>query len=81
MFLQVRIFSKPEGPGNKGLMWHHARCFLEMSPSTELKSLSGWGSIPDSDQEALLALVKKDPPEAKTGKSLKVFGNELDSLL
>ncbi|KAF2566441.1 hypothetical protein F2Q68_00024746 [Brassica cretica] len=72
---EVRVFSKPEGPGNKGLMWHHARCFLEMSPSTELKSLSGWGSIPDSDQEALLPLVKKVQPAAKTGMSLKVFAN------
>ncbi|KAJ0230147.1 hypothetical protein HA466_0309740 [Hirschfeldia incana] len=63
---EVRVSSKPEGPGNKGLMWYHARCFLEMSPSTELKSLSGWGSIPDSDQEALLSLVKKGPPAAKT---------------
>lgn len=62
-------------------MWHHARCFLEMSPSTELKSLSGWGSIPDSDQEALLPLVKKVQPAAKTGMSLKVFGNELSSSL
>ncbi|VVB07527.1 unnamed protein product [Arabis nemorensis] len=56
---EVRIFSKPEGPGNKGLMWHHAKCFLEMSSSTDLESLSGWRSIPDSDQEALLPLVKK----------------------
>lgn len=64
-FFQVRIFSKPEGPGNKGLMWHHAKCFLEMSSSTDLESLSGWRSIPDSDQEALLPLVKK----ANTGKS------------
>ncbi|XP_010510210.1 PREDICTED: poly [ADP-ribose] polymerase 1-like [Camelina sativa] len=63
---EVRIFSKPEGPGNKGLMWHHAKCFLEMSSSTELESLSGWRSIPDSDQEALLPLVKKTLPAAKT---------------
>ncbi|KAG7568774.1 BRCT domain [Arabidopsis thaliana x Arabidopsis arenosa] len=63
---EVRIFSKPEGPGNKGLMWHHAKCFLEMSSSTELESLSGWRSIPDADQEALLPLVKKALPVAKT---------------
>ncbi|ESQ51717.1 hypothetical protein EUTSA_v10016190mg [Eutrema salsugineum] len=63
---EVRIFSKPEGPGNKGLMWYHAKCFLEMSSSTELDSLSGWGSIPGSDQEALLPLVNKAPPAAKT---------------
>ncbi|XP_010414140.1 PREDICTED: poly [ADP-ribose] polymerase 1 [Camelina sativa] len=63
---EVRIFSKPEGPGNKGLMWHHAKCFLEMSSSTELESLSGWRNIPDSDQEALLPLVKKTLPAAKT---------------
>lgn len=74
-FFQVRIFSKPEGPGNKGLMWQHAKCFLEMSSSTELESLSGWRSIPDSDQEALLPLVKKGPPTANTGKSLKMFGD------
>ncbi|XP_010469693.1 PREDICTED: poly [ADP-ribose] polymerase 1-like [Camelina sativa] len=63
---EVRIFSKPEGPGNKGLMWHHAKCFLEMSSSTELESLPGWRNIPDSDQEALLPLVKKTLPAAKT---------------
>uniref|UniRef100_A0A1J3D9A5 Poly [ADP-ribose] polymerase n=1 Tax=Noccaea caerulescens TaxID=107243 RepID=A0A1J3D9A5_NOCCA len=63
---EVRIFSKPEGPGNKGLMWYHAKCFLEMSSSTELESLSGWRSIPDSDQVTLLPLVKKAPPAAKT---------------
>lgn len=62
-------------------MWYHAKCFLEMSPSTELESLSGWRSIPDSDQVTLLPLVKKAPPAAKTGKSLKVFGNEMSSLL
>ncbi|CAH2059929.1 unnamed protein product [Thlaspi arvense] len=63
---EVRIFSKTEGPGNKGLMWYHAKCFLEMSSSTELESLPGWGSIPDSDQKALLPSVKKAPPAAKT---------------
>jgi len=52
-----------------------------MSSSTELESLSGWRSIPDSDQEALLPLVKKALPAAKTGKSLKVYGNILISLL
>ncbi|KAL1190688.1 Poly [ADP-ribose] polymerase 1 [Cardamine amara subsp. amara] len=62
---EVRLFSKPEGPGNKGLMWHHAKCFLEMSSSTELESFSGWRSIPDSDQQALLPLVKKALPAAK----------------
>ncbi|CAH8362692.1 unnamed protein product [Eruca vesicaria subsp. sativa] len=66
---EVHIFSKPEGQANKGFMWYHARCFLEMSPSTELESLSGWGSIPDSDQEALLPLVKKGMPAAKTVKT------------
>lgn len=62
-------------------MWHHAKCFLEMSSSTELESLSGWRSIPDADQEVLLPLVKKALPVAKTGKSLNVFGNILISLL
>ncbi|KFK31229.1 hypothetical protein AALP_AA6G085200 [Arabis alpina] len=66
---EVRIFSKPEGPGNKGLMWHHAKCFLETSSSTELESLSGWRSIPDSEQKILLTLVKKAPPAANTETS------------
>ncbi|XP_010522166.1 PREDICTED: poly [ADP-ribose] polymerase 1 [Tarenaya hassleriana] len=64
---EVRIYSKPEGVGNKQVMWHHAKCFLEMSPSIELENLPGWSSIPDSDHNVLLPLVKKVPSTDKTG--------------
>ncbi|KAF5741879.1 hypothetical protein HS088_TW10G00886 [Tripterygium wilfordii] len=56
---EVHISSKPEGQGPRGLAWHHANCFMESSPSTQVEKLSGWGSLLVSDQEAVCSLVKK----------------------
>ncbi|KAK9945142.1 hypothetical protein M0R45_010672 [Rubus argutus] len=55
---QVRISTKPEGQGARGLAWHHANCFMESSPSTQVEKLSGWETVPVSDQAVVSALVK-----------------------
>ncbi|GAB2226411.1 hypothetical protein Drorol1_Dr00022216 [Drosera rotundifolia] len=55
---QVRISNKPPGQGSKGMAWHHAHCFMELFPVTEVDKLSGWDSLSSSDQEALISLVK-----------------------
>lgn len=61
---EVRISSKPEGQGNKGLGWHHAKCFLD-NTATQVEKLSGWAGLSYSDQESVLALVKKVPASEK----------------
>ncbi|TQE13755.1 hypothetical protein C1H46_000762 [Malus baccata] len=63
---EVRISSKPEGQGPRGLAWHHANCFMELSPFIEVEKLSGWETLPVSDQEVVRALVKKVPSNAGT---------------
>ncbi|TYI55471.1 hypothetical protein E1A91_D11G144400v1 [Gossypium mustelinum] len=68
---EVRISSKPKGQGSKGLVWNHAKCFLDLSPTTEVEKLPGWEHIPSSDQASISALVKK-VPAAKTGKGTDV---------
>ncbi|ONH93347.1 hypothetical protein PRUPE_8G227600 [Prunus persica] len=65
---EVRISTKPEGQGPRGLAWHHANCFMELSPSTEVEKLSGWETLPVADQAAVRALVKKVPSNARGGK-------------
>ncbi|KAL5712187.1 NAD(+) ADP-ribosyltransferase [Ranunculus cassubicifolius] len=62
---EVRISRKPEGQGPRGLAWHHAKCFLESSPSTQVEKLSGWDSLSALDQESVHSLVKKDSPTNK----------------
>ncbi|CAB4291550.1 unnamed protein product [Prunus armeniaca] len=68
---EVRISTKPEGQGPRGLAWHHANCFMELSPSTEVEKLSGWETLPVADQAAVRALVKKVPSNARGGKKTK----------
>ncbi|KAL6208713.1 hypothetical protein ACLB2K_019659 [Fragaria x ananassa] len=55
---EVRISAKPEDQGARGLAWHHAKCLMESSPSTQVEKLSGWETIPVSDQAAVSALLK-----------------------
>ncbi|KAL4362846.1 hypothetical protein GQ457_04G027370 [Hibiscus cannabinus] len=69
---EVRISSKPEGQGSRGLVWNHAKCFLELSPTTQVEKLPGWESLPSSDQATISALVKK-VPAAKKGKGTEVL--------
>ncbi|XVF32425.1 hypothetical protein REPUB_Repub17cG0081600 [Reevesia pubescens] len=68
---EVRISSKPEGQGSKGLVWNHARCFMELSPATQAEKLPGWDNLSSSDQATVSALVKK-VPAAKNGKGTEV---------
>ncbi|OVA02446.1 BRCT domain [Macleaya cordata] len=63
---EVRISTKPGGEGTSVLAWHHANCYMEWSPSTQVQKLSGWNSLSISDQEVVRALVKKS---ISTGKS------------
>ncbi|KAM6592239.1 hypothetical protein CsatA_014844 [Cannabis sativa] len=68
---QVRISTKPEGQGPRGLGWHHANCYMNFSPSTQLEKLPGWDKLPTTDQEAVLALVEKVPSKVKSGKQVQ----------
>lgn len=65
---EVRISSKPEGQGARGLAWHHAKCFMESSPNTQLEKLVGWESLSDSDKSTVLSMVKKEVSAIKKGK-------------
>uniref|UniRef100_A0A822XL21 Poly [ADP-ribose] polymerase n=1 Tax=Nelumbo nucifera TaxID=4432 RepID=A0A822XL21_NELNU len=62
---EVRISTKPDGQGTKGLAWHHANCFVELSPSTQVEKLSGWDSLSAQDQKAIRALTKKGTSTAR----------------
>ncbi|KAK7284099.1 hypothetical protein RJT34_18838 [Clitoria ternatea] len=66
---EVRISTKPDGQGAKGLAWHHAKCFIELSPSVQVDKLPGWNNLPPSDQSAIRDLVKKGHPMSKGGGS------------
>lgn len=54
-------------------MWNHAKCFLDLSPTTEVEKLPGWENIPSSDQASISALVKK-VPAAKKGMGFTILG-------
>ncbi|KAH0688354.1 hypothetical protein KY285_018923 [Solanum tuberosum] len=55
---EVRISSKPEGQRAKSLAWHHAKCFSEISSTTQVEKLSNWDSLSAADQAAVLSLFK-----------------------
>uniref|UniRef100_UPI001CB8F76B poly [ADP-ribose] polymerase 1 n=1 Tax=Erigeron canadensis TaxID=72917 RepID=UPI001CB8F76B len=55
---EVRISSKPEGPGARGLAWHHAKCFMESFPAIQPKSLDGWESLSGSDKKTVDSMFK-----------------------
>ncbi|XP_035550505.1 poly [ADP-ribose] polymerase 1 isoform X2 [Juglans regia] len=69
---EVRISTKPDGQGARGLVWNHANCFLESSPSTKVETLSGWESLSASDQAAVSAVANKVPCNAKGGTAIKI---------
>ncbi|CAL5193723.1 unnamed protein product [Lathyrus oleraceus] len=66
---EVRISTKPDGQGPRGLAWHHAKCLLELSPSIQFDNLSGWNSLSSSEQSAVSDLAMKDHPTNKGGGS------------
>ncbi|PON62587.1 Poly [ADP-ribose] polymerase [Parasponia andersonii] len=74
---QVRISTKPDGQGARGLAWHHASCYIEVSPSTQVEKLAGWETLPASDQAAVRPLVKKVSSNGKSGKQVEVQEDEL----
>ncbi|KAI0513930.1 hypothetical protein KFK09_009962 [Dendrobium nobile] len=67
----VRISTKLEGKGSKGLTWHHINCFREIFPSLDIKKVSGWDDLPLQDKETISAVYKKDPSTAKIVKGTK----------
>jgi len=71
--IQVRISTKPDGPGAKGLAWHHAKCLVELSPSIQVDKLSGWNSLSSSDQSAVSDFAKKCHPMNKGGMVIDMF--------
>lgn len=73
---EVRISTKPEGQGARGLAWQHANCYMGSSPSTQVEKLSGWDTLPTSDQVAVRSLVKEVPSRTKSGKQVKAQGDE-----
>nr|XP_027095295.1 poly [ADP-ribose] polymerase 1-like isoform X1 [Coffea arabica] len=66
----VRISTKPDGQGPRALAWHHASCFMEMSPTTQVEELSGWDTLSSSHRATLLALDKKASSNAKDKEPL-----------
>ncbi|KAI4349414.1 hypothetical protein L6164_010006 [Bauhinia variegata] len=66
---EVRISANPNGQGAKGLAWHHAKCFMESSPSTQVEKLSGWNNLSSSDQSAVSNLAKKASSSKKSGRA------------
>ncbi|KAL0435635.1 UNVERIFIED_CONTAM: Poly [ADP-ribose] polymerase 1 [Sesamum radiatum] len=65
---EIRISTKPEGQGARGLSWNHAKCYMEKSPTSQVEKFSGWGSLSDSDRATLISLVKKNPSTSKGTK-------------
>ncbi|KAL8262051.1 hypothetical protein R6Q59_026100 [Mikania micrantha] len=56
---EVRISSKPEGQGARGLAWHHAKCFMDSFPNTQLETLNGWESLSDSNKSTVTSMAKQ----------------------
>ncbi|KAL2238772.1 UNVERIFIED_CONTAM: Poly ADP-ribose polymerase 1 [Sesamum indicum] len=65
---EIRISTKPEGQGPRGLSWNHAKCYMEKSPTSQVEKFSGWESLSASDHAAIISLVKKNPSTSKGTK-------------
>ncbi|GAB4830505.1 Poly [ADP-ribose] polymerase 1 [Ancistrocladus abbreviatus] len=61
---EVRISTKPDGQGVRGLAWHHANCFLELFPSTQVEKLPGWANISPSDQATVRSFLRGKAPSS-----------------
>ncbi|KAH9624088.1 hypothetical protein KSS87_022973 [Heliosperma pusillum] len=72
---EVRISAKIGGQAARGLSWYHALCFIQLYPSTLPNNLSGWDSIPPSDQASLLSAAKGKASSTESG--LKCDGEPL----
>ncbi|KAI3978313.1 hypothetical protein MKX01_013111 [Papaver californicum] len=51
--------------GARGVQWHHATCFLESSPSTQVDKLTGCDKLSVSKQQNMCALNQKGASTAK----------------
>ncbi|XP_042494663.1 poly [ADP-ribose] polymerase 1 [Macadamia integrifolia] len=71
---ELRISTKPDGQGMRGLTWQHANCFMDSFPSIQVEKLSGWDKLSFSDQGALRGMIKRDASAAK--KVSKDVGGE-----
>ncbi|KAL0920496.1 hypothetical protein M5K25_009636 [Dendrobium thyrsiflorum] len=67
----VRISTKLQGKGSKGMTWHHVNCFREIFPSLDIEKVSGWDDLPLQDKEIISAVSKKDPSTAKRVQGTK----------
>lgn len=65
--LQVRVSTKPEGQGSRGLAWYHIDCFVDMSPLASIERIQGWDSLSSKHKEAVSALFKTKSSSAKEG--------------
>ncbi|KAF3335248.1 poly [Carex littledalei] len=72
----IRVSTKREGKGAKGLQWYHVNCFIEMLPSTDIKNVFGWDKLDPEEKENILSLLKKkstvnEEDEKKDSKGTK----------
>lgn len=63
----VRVSTKPEGQGARGVAWHHIHCFIQMSPSINIEKVSGWDNLPSEEKAAVSSLAKRDTSTTKKG--------------
>lgn len=54
------------------MSWHHANCFIQSSPSTQVEKLSGWESLSPSDQSVVHDMVKSSSA-VKSGENAHSF--------
>ncbi|XP_073139928.1 poly [ADP-ribose] polymerase 1 [Henckelia pumila] len=54
---EARISTKPEGESARALAWHHAKCYMEMSPTSQVEKFSGWDSLSATDRATVTSLV------------------------
>lgn len=64
---QIRISTKREGKGARGLQWYHVNCFIEMSPSTDIKKVFGWDNLEPEEKANCLSLLKKNNTDKEEG--------------
>ncbi|XP_068640410.1 poly [ADP-ribose] polymerase 1 [Aristolochia californica] len=62
----IRVSTKNDGQGRKGLTWHHVNCFIEVSPSVQVEKIAGWDNLSAEDKESVLAVAKKNASTTKT---------------
>ncbi|XWS36401.1 hypothetical protein CRYUN_Cryun20dG0082500 [Craigia yunnanensis] len=58
---EFHISFQPKGQGSKGLVWNHAKCFMELSLATEVEKLPRLENLSSSNQATVCKLVKKVP--------------------